>query len=132
MTVPVTKTRWLLCKHSVGIFNRNQGNKETSVFQANASRFSLIAAKNQLVSDVDRTWISYAQPRRLSDPYTSNYLKETKDMLSIAQLAFKHGGIALIDYLDNRLRYRDHQQRGSQRLPTNIDRYSLAQRGDND
>jgi cobalt-zinc-cadmium efflux system outer membrane protein len=82
------------------IFDRNQGNKETSIFQTDASRFTLIAAKNQVVSDVDQAWISYTQSSRMSDRYTSHYLAETKDVLTIAQFAFEHGGIALIDYLD--------------------------------
>lgn len=82
------------------IFDRNQGNKETSIFQADASRFTLIAAKNQVVSDVDQAWINYTESKRLSDRYTSHYLEETKDVLTIAQFAFEHGGIALIDYID--------------------------------
>lgn len=82
------------------IFDRNQGNKQTATFQADASRFALTAAKNQLVSDVDQAWINYTESRRLSERYTSHYLEETKDVLSIAQFAFEHGGIALIDYID--------------------------------
>jgi len=82
------------------IFDRNQGNKETSIFQTDASRFTLVAAKNQVVSDVDQAWISYTQSKRLSDRYTSHYLEEAKDVLSIAQFAFEHGGISLIDYID--------------------------------
>jgi cobalt-zinc-cadmium efflux system outer membrane protein len=82
------------------IFDRNQGNKQTSIFQADASRFALIAAKNQVVSDVDQAWINYTESKRLSDRYTSHYLEETKDVLGIAQFAFEHGGIALIDYID--------------------------------
>ena len=82
------------------IFDRNQGNKQTSVFQTDASRFTLIAAKNQVVSDVDQAWINYTESRHLSDRYTSHYLEEAKDVLGIAQFAFEHGGIALIDYID--------------------------------
>ena len=82
------------------IFDRNQGNKQTAVFQADASRFTEAAAHNQVLSDVDQAWIGYVQARRLSDRYNDHYLDETKDVLSIAQFAFEHGGIALIDYLD--------------------------------
>jgi cobalt-zinc-cadmium efflux system outer membrane protein len=81
-------------------FDRNQGNKKTAVFQADASRFIEVAARNQVVSDVDQAWINYIQSKRLSDRYNDHYLDETKDVLSIAQFAFEHGGIALIDYLD--------------------------------
>jgi cobalt-zinc-cadmium efflux system outer membrane protein len=82
------------------IFDRNQGNKKTSGFAAQASRFSVIAAKNQVLSDVDQAWIGYTQSKILSDRYTGHYLDEAADVLSIAQFAYEHGGIALIDYLD--------------------------------
>jgi cobalt-zinc-cadmium efflux system outer membrane protein len=82
------------------LFDRNQGNKKTSVFQEEASHFTLTAAHNQVVSDVDQAFSGYLQSKRLSDRYTSHFLDESKDVLSIAQFAFEHGGIALIDYLD--------------------------------
>jgi cobalt-zinc-cadmium efflux system outer membrane protein len=82
------------------IFDRNQGNKQTAIFQADASRFTLSASKNQVVSDVDQAWINYTESKRLAERYTSHYLEETKDVLTIAQFAFEHGGIALIDYID--------------------------------
>lgn len=82
------------------IFDRNQGNKKTAVFQTDASKFTAAAAHNQVISDVDQAWVNYVQSKRLSDRYSEHYLDETTDVLSIAQFAFEHGGIALIDYLD--------------------------------
>jgi cobalt-zinc-cadmium efflux system outer membrane protein len=82
------------------IFDRNQGNKETTRFQADASRLTETAARYQVLSDVDQAWIGYVQSKRLSDRYGQHYLDESHDVLSIAQYAFEHGGIALIDYLD--------------------------------
>jgi cobalt-zinc-cadmium efflux system outer membrane protein len=82
------------------IFDRNQGNKQTARFQADASRFTVTAAKNQVTSDVEQAWVGYAQSKRLSDRYTGHYLDESTDVLKISQFAFEHGGIALIDYLD--------------------------------
>jgi cobalt-zinc-cadmium efflux system outer membrane protein len=82
------------------IFDRNQGNKETARFQADAGRFTEAAARAQVISDVDQAWIGYTQAKRLSDRFGSHYLDEAHDVLSIAQYAFEHGGIALIDYLD--------------------------------
>jgi outer membrane protein, heavy metal efflux system len=82
------------------IFDRNQGNKETSKYQAQASRFAEIAARNQVYSDVDQAWVSYMQSKRLSDRYSEHYLDEAKDVLSVAQFAYEHGGLSLIDYLD--------------------------------
>jgi cobalt-zinc-cadmium efflux system outer membrane protein len=82
------------------IFDRNQGNKETARFQATGSQFAQTAARNQVVSDIDQAWIGYTQAKRLSDRFGEHYLDESHDVLSIAQYAFEHGGIALIDYLD--------------------------------
>jgi cobalt-zinc-cadmium efflux system outer membrane protein len=84
----------------VRIFDKNQGNKKTSEFAAQGSRFTVIAARNQVLSDVDQAWIGYTQSRALSARYSSHYLDEAGDVLSIAQFAYEHGGIALIDYLD--------------------------------
>jgi cobalt-zinc-cadmium efflux system outer membrane protein len=82
------------------IFDRNQGNKETARLQADASRLTETATRYQVLSDVDQAWVGYVQAKRLSDRYNTHYLDESKDVLSIAQYAFEHGGIALIDYLD--------------------------------
>ena len=82
------------------IFDRNQGNKETAVLQARSARLTEIAARNQVVSDVDQAWVGYTRARALSDRFGSHYLDESSDVLSIARFAFDHGGLALIDYLD--------------------------------
>jgi cobalt-zinc-cadmium efflux system outer membrane protein len=84
----------------IRIFDRNQGNKATARLQADASRLTQTAARYQVISDVDQAWVGYVQSKRLSDRYSSHYLDESQDVLSIAQFAFEHGGIALIDYLD--------------------------------
>ena len=83
----------------IRIFDRNQGNKDTSKYQAIASRFSEVAAQNQVYSDVDQAWIGYTTSKVLSDRYNGHYLDEAKDVLSIAQFAYERGGLALLDYL---------------------------------
>ncbi len=82
------------------IFDKNQGNKQTTRFQADATRFTELAARNQVISDVAQAWVGYVQAKTLSDRFTDHYLEESRDVLTIAQFAFEHGGIALIDYLD--------------------------------
>jgi cobalt-zinc-cadmium efflux system outer membrane protein len=81
------------------IFDRNQGNKDTSKYFAQSSRFSEVAAQNQVYSDVDQAWIGYTTSKVLSDRYNGHYLAEARDVLSIAQFAYEHGGLALLDYL---------------------------------
>ena len=82
------------------LFDRNQGNKATTRVTVTATQFTATAARNQVVSDLAQAWAGYVQSRRLSDRFGSHYLDESSDVLSIAQYAFNHGGIALIDYLD--------------------------------
>jgi len=82
------------------IFDRNQGNKETAKFVAQASRFTEMAARNQVYSDVDQAYVGYSTAKVLADRYNGHYLAEAKDVLSIAQFAYEHGGIALLDYLN--------------------------------
>lgn len=82
------------------LFDRNAGNIDTARFQAEGSRLNATAARNQVVSDVDQAWIGYTRAKTLSDRYTAHYLDESRDVLSIAQFSFEHGGLALIDYLD--------------------------------
>ena len=82
------------------IFDHNQGNKETSKYLAQASRFGEIAARAQVYSDVDQAWAGYTAAKVLSDRYNGHYLDEAKDVLSIAQFAYEHGGLALLDYLN--------------------------------
>ena len=83
----------------IRIFDRNQGNKDTSKYLAQSSRFSEVAAQNQVYSDVDQAWIGYTTSKVLSDRYNGHYIAEAKDVLSIAQFAYERGGIALLDYL---------------------------------
>src|SRR5277367_4301022 len=81
-------------------FDRNQGNKATSKYLAQASRFIELATRNQVVADVDQAWSGYANAKVLSDRYNGHYLDEAKDVLDISKFSYEHGGLALIDYLD--------------------------------
>jgi outer membrane protein, heavy metal efflux system len=81
------------------IFDRNQGNKDTSKYVAQSARFGEVAAQNQVYSDVDQAFIGYTTSKVLSDRYNGHYLDEAKDVLSIAQFAYEHGGLGLLDYL---------------------------------
>lgn len=82
------------------LFDRNQGNKETAKYVAQASRFTELALRNQVVADVDQAWIGYTNAKTLSDRYNGHYLDEAKDVLDISKFSYDHGGLALIDYLD--------------------------------
>ncbi len=97
----------------IRIFDRNQGNKKTADFQVESSQFAEVAAKNQVLSDVDQAWVGYDQSRLLSDRFSQHYVDESTDVLRTSQFAYDHGGIALIDYLDA---LRDSRQTASDAL----------------
>ncbi len=82
------------------LFDRNQGNKETARFQVSGSQLLASATQNQVRSDVAQAVVGYNIAKGLSDRYQAHYLAESKDVLDIAQFAYEHGGLALIDYLD--------------------------------
>lgn len=82
------------------IFDRNQGNKLTSKYQAQSTRFTGIAARNQVMSDVHQAWVQYTTAKVVSDRYNGHYLAEANDVLSIAEFAYRQGGLALLDYLN--------------------------------
>jgi cobalt-zinc-cadmium efflux system outer membrane protein len=84
----------------IRIFDKNQGNKETAKYTAQSVRFSLTAARNQVVSDVDQAYSGYVNSKTLAERYTGHYVDESKDVLDIAKFSYDHGGVALIDYLD--------------------------------
>jgi outer membrane protein, heavy metal efflux system len=88
------------------IFDKNQGNKETARYTAQASRFTVTAAHNQVVSDVDQAYSGYFNSKLLAERYNGHYLDEAKDVLDIAKFSYDHGGLALLDYLDALRDYR--------------------------
>ena len=83
------------------LFDKNQGNKESTRIGISAAQLSAAAARAQVASDVDQAWVAYDQAKVLSDRYGNHYLDESADVLAIARFAFDHGGITLIDYLDS-------------------------------
>ena len=82
------------------IFDRNQGNIASARLSTESTRLTEVAARNQVVSDVDQAWVGYTRAKALSDRFGQHYLDESADVLSIARFAYDHGGLALIDYLD--------------------------------
>ena len=83
------------------IFDRNQGNKDSTRLAIDSARLTETATRNQVSSDVDQAWVAYAQALTLSDRFGNHYLDESTDVLGIARFAFDHGGLTLIDYLDS-------------------------------
>ncbi len=82
------------------IFDRNQGEKQSTRFTAQSSRFSEISARNQVFSEVDQAWATYQATQTLAQRYNTHYLAEAGHVLSNLEFGYRHGSTTLLDYLD--------------------------------
>lgn len=88
------------------IFDRNQGEKERTRYEVNSSRFALIAARNQVFSDVDQAWLAFDTARRQAVRYNTHYLDEAGRVRDNLQFSYRNGNSTLLDYLDALRNYR--------------------------
>jgi outer membrane protein, heavy metal efflux system len=88
------------------IFDRNQGEKERTRYEAQSSRFAEIAARNQVVSDVDQAWAAYEAATALAKRYNGHYLAEAEHVRDNVEYSYRRGGTTLLDYLDALRDYR--------------------------
>jgi cobalt-zinc-cadmium efflux system outer membrane protein len=88
------------------IFDRNQGEKERTRYEAQSSRFAEIAARNQVVNDVDQSWAAYDAALTLAKRYNSHYVAEATRVRDNLEFSYRHGGTTLLDYLDALRDYR--------------------------
>ena len=98
------------------IFDRNQGEKERTRYEAQSSRFAEIAARNQVVSDVDQAWAGYEAATHLAARYNGHYLSEAAHVRDNLEFSYRHGGSTLLDYLDA---LRDYRQTNLDALNAN-------------
>ena len=99
------------------IFDRNQGEKERTRYEAQSSRFAVIAARNQVVNDVDQAWAAYQAAVNQSKRYHGHYLDEATRVRDNLEYSYRQGGTTLLDYLDA---LRDYRQ-------TNLDALNADQ-----
>ncbi len=99
------------------IFDRNQGEKERTRYEADSSRFAETAARNQVVSDVDQAWAGYQAAVDQAKRYHGHYLDEATHVRDNLEYSYRHGGTTLLDYLDA---LRDYRQ-------TNLDALNADQ-----
>jgi cobalt-zinc-cadmium efflux system outer membrane protein len=88
------------------IFDRNQGEKERTRYEVESSRLALIAAQNQVLSDVDSAWASYQTARVQSERYRSKYLAEAAHVRDNLEFSYRNGNSTLLDYLSALSDYR--------------------------
>ncbi|MFP5230396.1 MAG: TolC family protein, partial [Acidobacteriota bacterium] len=88
------------------IFDRNQGEKERTRYEAQSSRLALTAARNQVLNDVDQAWAGYQAAADLAKRYNGHYLDESERVRTNLEFSYRHGGTTLLDYLDALRDYR--------------------------
>ncbi len=98
------------------IFDRNQGEKERTRYEAQSSRFAESAARNQVVNDVDQAWAGYEAALDLAKRYNGHYLAEARHVRDNLEYSYRHGGATLLDYLDS---LRDYRQTNLDALNAN-------------
>jgi cobalt-zinc-cadmium efflux system outer membrane protein len=89
------------------IFDRNQGEKERTRFEAQSARFAEIAARNQVLSDVDQAWSAYDSALDIAKRYNSHYVDEARRVRDNIEFSYRHGSTTLLDYLDALRDYRE-------------------------
>ena len=88
------------------VFDRNQGEKERTRYEAQASRFAETAARNQVINDVDQAWAAYEAAIEMAKRYNSHYVAESQRVRENLEYSYRHGGATLLDYLDALRDYR--------------------------
>lgn len=111
------------------IFDRNQGEKKRTKYAAEASRSAEIAARNQVISDVEQAWAAYRSALNQAHRYHGHYLDEATHVRNNLEYSYRHGGASLLDYLDA---LRDYRQinldalNTDQQVWTSLDQLSYA------
>jgi cobalt-zinc-cadmium efflux system outer membrane protein len=94
------------------IFDRNQGEKQRTAFEASSSQFSVVASRIQVISDVDQAWAAYESASHLAERYNNHYLGEAKEVRDNLEFGFQHGSTTLLDFLDAERDYRQTRLNG--------------------
>lgn len=88
------------------IFDRNQGEKERTRYEVDSSRLAVVAARNQVISDVDQAWMALDTAQRQAVRYNNHYLAEAGRVRDNLQFSYRNGNSTLLDYLDALRDYR--------------------------
>ena len=99
------------------VFDRNQGEKERTRFEAQSSRFAETAARNQVINDVNQAWEAYQTALIQSRRYNGHYVALATRVRDNLEFSYRHGGSTLLDYLDA---LRDYRQTNLAALNANV------------
>jgi outer membrane protein, heavy metal efflux system len=88
------------------IFDRNQGEKERPLYEAQSARLAETAAREQVLNDVEQAWAAYQSAQAMAARYNNHYVAESERVRANLEFSYRHGGATLLDYLDALRDYR--------------------------
>lgn len=88
------------------IFDRNQGEKQRTQFEEQSATLAEIAARAQVLNDVDQAWAGYDTALAMAKRYNGHYVAEAQRVRDNLEFSYRHGGSTLLDYLDALRDYR--------------------------
>jgi len=88
------------------IFDRNQGERERTRFEAESSRLLLVQQRNQVMSDVAQAYAGYQAAVVQSARYQDKYLAEAAHVRDNLEFSYRNGNTTLLDYLSALQDYR--------------------------
>lgn len=88
------------------VFDRNQGEKERTRYEAESARLAATAAREQVLNDVEQAWAAYESAQAMAARYNNHYVAESERVRANLEFSYRHGGATLLDYLDALRDYR--------------------------
>lgn len=88
------------------IFDRNQGEKQRTRFEEQSATLAEMAARAQVLNDVDQAWAGYGTAVGMAKRYNGHYVAEAQRVRDNLEFSYRHGGSTLLDYLDALRDYR--------------------------
>lgn len=88
------------------IFDHNQGEKQRTRFELQSATLAQMAARAQVLNDVDQAWAGYDTAAATAKRYNSHFVAEAQRVRDNLEFSYRHGGSTLLDYLDALRDYR--------------------------
>jgi cobalt-zinc-cadmium efflux system outer membrane protein len=91
------------------IFDKNQGEKLRTKIDINRNEKLRQGVETQVYSDVDSAYALVTSDINLLKPYKRQYLDQAARVRDTVQFSYRHGGAALLDFLNAEAEYRTVQ-----------------------
>jgi cobalt-zinc-cadmium efflux system outer membrane protein len=93
----------------LAIFDRNQGNIAQTRVGIRQAEEQQKAANGQVLTDVKDAYEGMQEGARIAQLFRSSYLEVAQSSRDISEYAYRHGALALLDFLDAERSYRATQ-----------------------